>query len=209
MRKLLYASSALGLALTPMSICSIRRDGDFEGGDGKDHWPAVFYGPDGEQETFNNPLEVPEGWHDHPRKFKSGEKTKIHGYDEAVAAAERNADAVAAGGLAPRGGTPVGEGDDDDDLNGDGVDPSEPGVHNSGEGDRDRSIRETAERKGYVLPNIKDITKDEIKKQLQARKVQFNSNWNEQRLYDLLKDNLDKPANGPAVSKPVDEGNRV
>lgn len=176
----------------------------------KEHWPAVFYGPDGEQEVFNNPLEVPEGWHDHPRKFKTGEKTKIHGYDEAVAAAERNAAAVEAGGLAPEGGTPVSADDaDDDNLNGDGVDPSEPGQHNTGASDRDVSIRETAERKGYVLPDIKDITKDEIKKQLQSRKVQFNSSWSEQRLYDLLKDNLDKAADSDPVSKPVDEGNRV
>lgn len=209
MRKLLYASSALGLAMMPLSMCSIRREDEFEAGDGKAHWPAVFYGPDGQEETFNGPLEVPDGWHDHPRKFKSGEKTVIHGYDEAVAAAERNADAMAAGGLAPEGGTPVAEDDDDDKLNGDGVDPSEPGQHNSGEGDRDRSIRETAEAKGYVLPDVKDITKDEIKKQLQARKVQFNSNWNEQRLYDLLKDNLDKSADGPVVSKPVAEGNTL
>lgn len=168
----------------------------------KEHWPAVFYGPDGEEETFNNALEVPDGWHDHPRKFKTGEKTEIHGYDEAVAAAE------AAGGLAPEGGTPVDEDEDDDDLNGDGVDPKEPGIRNSGEGDRDVSIRETAERKGYVLPDIKNITKDEIKKQLTARKVQFNSNWNEQRLYDLLKDNLDKPVDGEgSVAQP--EGNKI
>ena len=209
MRNLHKYALGTALSLVPMSLCCIRRDDEFEGGDGKDHWPAVFYGPDGEQETFNGPLEVPDGWHDHPRKFKTGEKTRIHGYEEAVAAAERNADAEAAGGLAPEhGGTPV-DPDEDDKLNGDGVDPSEPGIHNSGEGDRDVNIRETAERKGYVLPDIKDITKDEIKKQLSARKVQFNGNWNEQRLYDLLKDNLDKPADGPVVSKPVAEGNQV
>ena len=172
------------------SLCYIRRDDAFEYGSGADRWPAVFYGPDGASEVFGSPLEVPEGWHDHPSKVgDKSAKTEIPGYDEAVAAAERDADAVAVGG------TSVCEGDDlngeGDDLN-DGVDLSEPADH-----------------KGYALPDIKDIAKDEIKKQLQARKVQFNSNWNEQRLYDLLKDNLDKPADGPAVSKPVDEGNRV
>lgn len=165
------------------SLCCIRRDDEFEYGGGADRWPAVFYGPDGASEVFGSPLEVPEGWHDHPSKVgDNSAKTEIPGYDEAVVAAERDADAVTAGG------TSVGEGGDDDlnggddDLNG-GVDLSEPADH-----------------KGYALPDIKDITKDEIKKQLQARKVQFNSNWNAQRLYDLLKDNLDKP---------VDEGNRV
>lgn len=197
-----------GASALPMSICAMSAEG-YESGsydDGTERWPAVFYGPDGASETFNSPLEVPDGWHDHPSKVgDKNAKTVIPGYEEAVAAAERNADAMAAGGLSPEhGGTPV-DPEAEKKLNGDGVNPSEPGIRNSGENDRDRNIQETAKAKGYVLPDIKDIDKDEIKRQLTARKVQFNANWNEQRLYDLLKDNLDKLVGSEA--KP--EGNQV
>lgn len=169
--------------------------------DGVEHWPAVFYGPadhDGEppqSATFNNPLEVPDGWHDHPAKVGDPKaKTEIPGYEEAVAAANESGDED--------------DGDEgEDDVNGDGVDPNEPGVRNSGADDLDRNIRETAERKGYVLPDIKDITKDEIIRRLETvkPKLSFNKNWNEQRLYDLLKDNLDNLIGSDAVQ----EGNKL
>jgi hypothetical protein len=189
------------LGSTALAICSMSAAGTGFGGGGgysdPEKWPAVFYGPDGQQEVYNGPLEVPEGWHDHPAKVGDAKaKTEIPGYEEAVAA-QSDADE-----------------DEDQDTdatgsqtNGDGVNPNEPGVHNTGAKDLDINIVKTAEAKGYVLPEQKDITKDEIIKQLKARKVQFNASWNETRLYGLLKDNLDKIVDGGL--KPVQEGNRT
>lgn len=62
-------------------------------------WPAVFYGPDGQRQVFNGPLEVPEGWHDSPDKFGKdgkalrGAETEIPGLEEALAAGGSAGDA--------------------------------------------------------------------------------------------------------------------
>lgn len=51
------------------------------------YWPAVFYGPDGQDQVFNHPTEVPEGWHDHPAKVGDPDAvTVIKGLEEALAA---------------------------------------------------------------------------------------------------------------------------
>ena len=51
------------------------------------HWPAVFYGPEGQNQIFNHPSEVPEGWHDNPAKVGDPDAvTEIIGLDEALAA---------------------------------------------------------------------------------------------------------------------------
>lgn len=200
---LLSTSAMMGM-FAPASICSMSNYDD-----GIEHWPATFYGPpahEGEEPqsaVFEGPLEVPEGWHDHPRKVGDPKaKTEIPGYEEAVAAAEAGED----------------DGEDGEDgeqkLNADGVDPTEPGVKNTGEDDLDKHIAEKADEKAaeaFQLPPVDKITKKEIIDRLNTikPKLSFNTNWNEQRLYDLLKDNLDKlepPAGG---LRPVAEGNKL
>lgn len=50
------------------------------------YWPAVFYGPDGQNQIFQRPTEVPEGWHDNPAKVGDPDAvTVIPGLDEALA----------------------------------------------------------------------------------------------------------------------------
>jgi hypothetical protein len=62
------------------------------------YWPAVFYGPHGQSGVFENPLEVPEGWHDTFHKFgEDGEAlpdatTEIPGLEEALAGADTSED---------------------------------------------------------------------------------------------------------------------
>ena len=34
------------------------------------HWPAWYYGPDGEAQVFENADDVPKSWKDHPAKHK-------------------------------------------------------------------------------------------------------------------------------------------
>lgn len=60
-----------------------------------------------------------------------------------------------------------------------------------------------------MLPEKGKISKDKIIAQLKTRKVQFNATWSEARLYDLLKDNLDKPVEGQGGLTPAQEGNRT
>ncbi|MBA3831660.1 MAG: hypothetical protein H0X34_07165 [Chthoniobacterales bacterium] len=36
----------------------------------KQSWPAWFYGPNNQADTFGSPEEVPAGWHDHPMKVE-------------------------------------------------------------------------------------------------------------------------------------------
>lgn len=56
------------------------------------NWPAWYYGPQGQSQIFNSPIEVPEGWHDTPAKFgEDGEAledavTEIPGLEEALVA---------------------------------------------------------------------------------------------------------------------------
>lgn len=67
----------------------------------KQNWPAWFYGPNGQSQIFNGPLEVPDGWHDSPDKFDAdgkevkGAHTEIPDYEEAKAAAEEEEARVA------------------------------------------------------------------------------------------------------------------
>lgn len=49
-------------------------------------YPAVFYGPDNAKVIVNGPLEVPEGWHDSPRKVGDPKaRTTVPGLEEALA----------------------------------------------------------------------------------------------------------------------------
>lgn len=45
---------------------AVDSNGDYEG---KQSWPAWFYGPKGQSQQFSNEEEVPEGWVDHPSKL--------------------------------------------------------------------------------------------------------------------------------------------
>lgn len=145
------------------------------------YWPAWFFGPGGASAVFEGPLEVPEGWHDDPNKVGvRGAKTEIPGYEEAVAAAEAAAEPLKfEQPVAPLGA----EGSEDED----GDEGDADSVDDSDDDDSDEAV-------GYKLPPINKITKPEIIEQLTARKVTFNKSWNEQRLYDLLKDSLDSQA---------------
>lgn len=50
-------------------------------------WPAVFYGPEGQNQIFNRPSEVPEGWHDDPAKVGDPDAvTIVPDLEEALAA---------------------------------------------------------------------------------------------------------------------------
>ena len=51
------------------------------------YWPAVFYGPDGQDQVFESPDQVPEGWHDDPAKVGDPEAvTVVQGLEEMLAA---------------------------------------------------------------------------------------------------------------------------
>lgn len=106
----------------------------------KKHWPAWYWGPEGQSAIFNKRAEVPEGWRNQP----FGEAEEIHsdedGADDAADTEEIDDEA--------------GEGDDEEGL-----------------------------------PEIDELTVEQIKEYLKDAKVQFNPSWNKERLYNLLKDN--------------------
>lgn len=192
---MLGGMSTLALA---SCLCSMADPFDYHSGAPEQHWPAVFYGPDGQQEVFNGPLEVPEGWHDHPSKVgDDNAKTEIPGYEDAVAAANLDAE--------------EGEEEEEDTTGegeGVGAEHGQQGEKNTGAGDRDVNIQAAAGENSFVLPEKGKMSKDDITKMLTARKVSFNKNWNEGRLYDLLKDTIGVKATGPGLQG-KSEGNSV
>lgn len=139
------------------------------------NWPGWWYGPDGEAEIFNGPLEVPEGWHDHPRKHLSeGELSVIVGLEEALVARDEQALEQA-----ERDKQKLEEAADDD---GDAT----PSTDND---ELDLTNQDVVEE--TLLP-VDDLSAEEIKARLQGREVAFNASWSKQRLYDLLADNIKK-----------------
>lgn len=74
----------------------------------KQSWPAWFYGPNNQADTFGSPEEVPEGWHDHPIKVEG---------DKVITAAKT--------GGAPVGGASVASGNVSKAQTGSG--PAAPG----------------------------------------------------------------------------------
>jgi hypothetical protein len=70
MRFLGLASCVAGIALTAAERSRGRL---MRSPDGHSSWPAWFYGPNNQADTFSSPEEVPAGWVDHPSKIE-GEK---------------------------------------------------------------------------------------------------------------------------------------
>lgn len=66
----LASASALGIMATPAERSRGRL---MRGPDHNSSWPAWYYGPNNQADTFGSPEEVPEGWQDHPSKIE-GEK---------------------------------------------------------------------------------------------------------------------------------------
>lgn len=124
----------------------------------KVYWPMWFYGPDGQSQIFNGPLEVPDGWHDSPDKFGDdgkavrGAKTDIPGYDDAVAEEEAKAEA----GAEADAEEDDGERPDDDAADGD-------------------------------IPGYDDITKDKLREELDEMKVSYDRGDNKASLYTAFK----------------------
>lgn len=136
-------------------------------------WPAVFYGPDGEAETFDGPLEVPSGWHDHPSKVGNKKaKTEIPGREEAEAAARDS-----------------GDDDDDDELGREGEDEEEDLENEPEENSPANDLAPSSN--DDVLPDYDDITKDDIIDRLhKLDDITFNQSWDKLRLYTLLADKV-------------------
>jgi hypothetical protein len=59
----LLSASTAGLAIT---IAERSRGRLMRAPDGHSSWPAWFYGPNNQSDTFSSPEEVPAGWVDHP-----------------------------------------------------------------------------------------------------------------------------------------------
>lgn len=144
------------------------------------HWPGCYYGPDDQVEIFNSPLEVPEGWHDHPSKVDDPKaKTVIPGYAEAVAAAE----------------TEQKDDADEEELEDADDEAAAPAETASAEADAGEDGATASEGAGaeaaeLTLPPVDDMSKDDITCRLLAMKLTFNVNWGKDRLYNLLKDNF-------------------
>lgn len=144
-----------------------------------DCWPSVYYGPDGQSQVFSNPLEVPEGWHDSPAKVGDPKAvTDIPFYDEAVAAANST--------TANEGGDDEEQQDQEDEEGQDEL-VSEGDDEQSGE----REDEQQEELQVETLPDLNDITKEEIAARLRSKGANFNPTWSKERLYGVLKDALE------------------
>jgi len=135
-------------------------------------WPSVWYGPDGQSAEFNSPLEVPEGWHDHPSKVgDKNAKSDIPFYEEAVAASESE----------------LTGGDEDEDED---HDPNEQEKLERGDGTYvSDETQDTLSSDPVLLPPIDEMDKDVIIARLKGigpLDGQWQPNWSKQRLYDLL-----------------------
>lgn len=150
-------------------------------------WPSVWYGPDGQVQQFNSPLEVPEGWYSHPSKVGSGEEPEIPFYDEAVAAAELDLTGV----------------EEDDNGNEEGQEGQEGSVVGGEERPEDSVNSDLSGAQGQdlspeKLAPVDDMTKEDIVGRLNSivdLKGQWQPNWSKQRLYDVLLEHLDEAGN--------------
>lgn len=132
------------------------------------NWPKWFYGPDGQGQIFTHPLDVPDGWHDNPKKVGDPKAvTVIPDYAEAVAAAEAElAQEVA-------------------------VEPEAEEVEEETVAASDEKVEAAVEEiEADPLPPVDDILKSDIVDRLNAMKIVHNPSWNKDRLYELLRDNL-------------------
>lgn len=127
-----------------------------------------MYGPDGQEQIFGHPEQVPEGWHDHPSKV-------------APSASESSTD---------DGGTATGNGAaSDPTLSGNdsinrGNPQGEPGSTTQG-GETGQTTDQP-----FVLKAIDDVDKNWVIQHLNTRKVPHNPRWTKQKLYDLLHDTV-------------------
>lgn len=161
-------------------------------------WPAWYYGPDGQSEIFQDPLQVPDGWHDSPDKFGpdgkalKDAKTEIPGLEEAVAAANEKAANM----------TEEEKAEEELGLSRDTAIEDASSVDGEKDGDNtvddavksDLTGAEGQDSSPEKIAPIDAMTKFDVIGRLNAKRVSFNGNWSKERLYDLLKDNVDKGA---------------
>lgn len=140
----------------------------------EDVWPSTLYGPEGQVQVFNSPLEVPEGWHDNPKKVGDPKaKTILPFYEEALAAAE--SDIKEGSDEEAKEVAPVAE-----DKEPEADEQSEEGVQD-------------AEPEVIELAPVDELDKEELVGRLSSveeLKGRWQPNWSKQRLYDLLADHL-------------------
>lgn len=144
----------------------------------EDVWPSTLYGPEGQVQVFNSPLEVPEGWHDNPKKVGDPKaKTILPFYEEALAAAESD----------------IKEGIDEEvkeDATVAENKESETGA--PADGQPEEGVQDAAQEVIALAP-VDELDKEELVGRLnlvEELKGRWQPNWSKQRLYDLLADHL-------------------
>jgi hypothetical protein len=102
-------------------------------------FPAWFYGPNGQRQLFQADTDVPAGWHDHPSKVITPERTgskPLPPQTDRIPAAQRGAAPVTAKSNATgekTGGKPVDSGDQSNTLDAHGH-PWDAALHAKSQG---------------------------------------------------------------------------